>query len=130
MNTTLTEAGKLLADAESIVISTHVLPDGDGLGAEIALYHYLKRLGKKVRVVNPDVVPPRYHFLDRGSCIEVVGANTRDWTKFDLAVIVDTDDRRRLGPLWGIFEKHAEDILIFDHHPSDADPGQERSSLR
>ncbi|RYZ71163.1 MAG: hypothetical protein EOP09_05020, partial [Proteobacteria bacterium] len=50
--------------AKRVLISTHLLPDGDGLGAESALYHYLKACGKQVKVVNPDTVPPRYHFID------------------------------------------------------------------
>ncbi len=117
MDTTLGEAGRLLASSQSIVITTHVMPDGDGLGAEIALYHYLKRLGKNVRVVNPDPIPSRYQFLDKTGVIEIIDKHKTDWNKFDLAVIVDTNDPRRLGALWSIFEKHAEDILILDHHP-------------
>ncbi|MBI3544947.1 MAG: bifunctional oligoribonuclease/PAP phosphatase NrnA [Deltaproteobacteria bacterium] len=117
MDTTLPEAGRLLANSQSIVISTHVMPDGDGLGAEIALYHYLKRLGKNVRIVNPDEVPPRYRFLDKTGCIELIDSRRGDWSRFDLAIVMDTNDPRRLGAMWGIFEKHADDILVFDHHP-------------
>src|SRR5690349_10790026 len=116
MDKTLTEGGKLLAAARSIVIATHVQPDGDGLGAEIALYHYLKRLGKNVRIVNPDPVPERYRFIDRAHVIEVAGASTR-WESVDLAVVVDTNDPKRLGSLWTKFQGHAKDILVFDHHP-------------
>jgi phosphoesterase RecJ-like protein len=114
MDKTLSEAGRLLAASQTIVISTHVLPDGDGLGAEIALYHYLKRLGKDVRIVNPDPVPGRFRFIDPSDVIEV---DKPKWKPFDLAVIVDTNDPRRVGSVWQAFEKHARDILIFDHHP-------------
>ena len=116
MDKTLNEGGRLLAAARTIVITTHVQPDGDGLGAEIALFHYLKRLGKNVRIVNPDPVPERYKFIDRGQVIEVI-SSAIEWTAFDLAVVVDTNDPKRLGPLWGFYEKHAKDILILDHHP-------------
>lgn len=117
MDTTLAEAGKLLAGSQSIVITTHVMPDGDGLGAEIALYHYLKRLGRNVRIVNHDPVPVRYGFLDKSGCIEVAAERADGWSSFDLAVVIDTNDPRRLGRVWPMFEKHAGDILIFDHHP-------------
>lgn len=116
MDKTLTEGGRLLAAAQSIVIATHMQPDGDGLGAEIALYFYLKRLGKNVRVVNPDAVPTRYEFIDRHGIIEV-NSPALKWEPFDLAVVVDTNDPKRLGALWGVFEKNARDILVFDHHP-------------
>ncbi|MEW6057709.1 MAG: bifunctional oligoribonuclease/PAP phosphatase NrnA [Bdellovibrionota bacterium] len=120
MDKTLVEASRLLSASQSIVISTHVMPDGDGLGAEIALYHYLTRLGKKVRILNPDPVPERYHFLDKGNVIEVVGPASANQKlgAFDLAVVVDTNDPKRLGALWKIFETHARDILFFDHHPN------------
>lgn len=117
MDTTLIEASRLLASSQTIVITTHVMPDGDGLGAEIALYHYLKRLGKIVRIVNPDSVPARYRFLDKNGVIELLGINQANFERFDLAVVVDTNDPRRVAPVWDVFEKNARDILIFDHHP-------------
>lgn len=115
MDKNLHEAGKLLAAAHSVVLTTHMLPDGDGLGAEIALYHCLKRLGKDVRIVNPDAMPARYRFLDRGDVIEVYDPKM-DFGSFDLAVVVDTDEPKRLGKLWNVFEQHAKTILFFDHH--------------
>lgn len=117
MDKTLSEAGRLLAASHSIVIATHVMPDGDGLGAEIALYHYLKRIGKNVRILNPDPIPPRYRFLDKTGVIEIVGPTHASLERFDLAVVVDTNDPRRLGRVWDLFKNHARDILIFDHHP-------------
>ncbi len=45
------------------LLTTHVNPDGDGLGAESALYCALKSLGKKVLVVNHDLLPPRFSYL-------------------------------------------------------------------
>lgn len=118
MDKTLSEAGKLIAASRSIVLTTHAMPDGDGLGAEIALYHYLERMGKTVRIVNPDPAPARFQFLDRRGTIEVVGGTMRrPWEPIDLAIVVDTNDPRRLGPVWSGLRAHAEDILFFDHHP-------------
>jgi phosphoesterase RecJ-like protein len=116
MDTTLAEAGKLLADAHEIVISTHAQPDGDGLGAEIALYYYLERLGKKVRIINPDETPERYRFIAKPDVIEC--SRTSAVKAFDLGVIIDTNDPRRLKHVWDLFKKNAKDILILDHHPN------------
>ena len=38
--------------SKSIVLSTHVNADGDGIGSEIAFYYYLKELGKNCRIIN------------------------------------------------------------------------------
>lgn len=119
MDKTLSEVGRLLSASQSVVISTHVLPDGDGLGAEIALYHYLRRIGKEVRIVNPDAPPERYRFLDKTGAIEVLGDGERPWKKYDLALVVDTHEPHRVGAVWAEFEKYAREILFLDHHPHD-----------
>ena len=116
MEQNLSQAGRLLAQSKTVVITTHKMPDGDGLGAEIALYHYLVRLGKSVTIVNPDPIPPRYQFLDHGGVIQVVSKD-RKWKKFDLAVVVDTNDPKRIGSVGKAFDKYAEKILFIDHHP-------------
>lgn len=128
MDTTLFEAGEILARAKSIVICTHVMPDGDGLGAEIALFHYLDRLGKKVRIVNPDGIPDRYRFLDLHGIIEEY-SSSMEWESFDLAVVMDTNDPKRVAPLWDVFKKHATDILVFDHHPDLEDHSKDSPEL-
>ncbi len=119
MEKTLPEAIRLIAESTSFVITTHVMPDGDGLGAEVALYHYLKRLGKEVRIVNPDELPSRYQFIDRAGAVEVLDDKIKkNMPEFDMAVIMDTSDPRRINGLWEIFSKKAKYILIVDHHPN------------
>ncbi len=108
---------QLLTKSKRILVSTHQLPDGDGLGAESALFHYLKRAKKAVRVVNPDPLPPRYQFLDpHGKFLHAQGEGPI-WDTLDLWVIVDTNDPRRLGKLWGEMSLRAKSILFLDHHP-------------
>ena len=43
----------IIKDSKSILLSTHINADGDGLGSEIAFYYYLKSLGKDCRIINP-----------------------------------------------------------------------------
>ena len=40
-----------------IVITTHLSPDGDALGSSLALYHYLLRKGKDVKLIVPNSFP-------------------------------------------------------------------------
>lgn len=47
------------------VITTHTNPDLDGLGSELALEEYLRRLGKQVVILNSDSLPPAHRFIDR-----------------------------------------------------------------
>ncbi len=115
--------------ASKIVISTHVQPDGDGLGAETALYHYLKRAGKEVRVHNPDPLPGRYRFLDSSGEFLLSPTPDEAWSAFDLWIIVDTNDPRRLGPVWSALKDRAKKILFLDHHPDLVTAAQELPRL-
>lgn len=103
--------------ANAIVLSTHRQPDGDGLGAQIAMYHALKKLGKKVRILNVDETPRRYHFLLTPELIEYFEGSHRILDHSDLALIFDTNDKRLLGPLYEELEKKCDRIVFVDHHP-------------
>jgi phosphoesterase RecJ-like protein len=105
-----------LEQSKRVLISTHLLPDGDGLGAEAALFHYLKRGRKACRVYNPDLIPKRYKFLDPKNLILLGPGEVELWDTCDLWIIVDTNDPRRLGKLWGELSLRAKKIVFIDHH--------------
>ncbi len=107
----------LLGDAKRILISTHMQPDGDGLGAEVALFHYLKRARKSVRIYNPDSLPRRYRFLDPKGEFLLGPGEVELWDHCDLWIIVDTNDPRRLGALWNELPLRSRKIIFLDHHP-------------
>ncbi len=106
-----------LEQAKRVLISTHSLPDGDGLGTETALYHYLKRARKACRVYNPDPLPKRYRFLDPKGTILLGPGEVELWDTCDLWIIVDTNDPKRLGKLWQELSLRAKKIVFLDHHP-------------
>lgn len=113
----------ILSDAKRVLISTHSLPDGDGLGAQSALFHYLKRAKKQCRVYNPDPLPKRYRFLDpKGTNLHGPG-DAELWETCDVWIIVDTNDPRRLGKLWSEISVRAKKIIFLDHHPEVSSAG-------
>ncbi|MEG0253840.1 MAG: bifunctional oligoribonuclease/PAP phosphatase NrnA, partial [Muribaculaceae bacterium] len=59
----VTQLRKYLAHYDDIVITCHVSPDGDAIGASLGLYHLLTTLGKNVNVVTPDLAPRNLAFL-------------------------------------------------------------------
>lgn len=107
----------LISDAKSIVLSTHRQCDGDGLGAQLGLYHALKLIGKEVRVLNVDQTPKKYHFLRPDAYIQCFESPHSPLGKTDLALILDTNDRRLLEPLYFEFERMCKHIVFIDHHP-------------
>ncbi len=103
--------------AESIVLSTHKQCDGDGLGALLALYHGLRKTGKKVRVILVDAVPKKYAFLQPERYLEVFESPHAPLEPTDLCLIFDTNDHRLVEPLYGNLQSNCSQILFVDHHP-------------
>lgn len=103
--------------AESVILSTHKQCDGDGLGALLALYHGLRKTGKKVRILLVDGVPKKYVFLEPEKHLEIFSSPHAPIEPTDLTLIFDTNDRRLIDPLFTALEPACRDILFVDHHP-------------
>lgn len=52
-----------LDEYDNIVITCHVSPDGDAIGASLGLYHLLSSMGKTVKIITPDQVYGSLKFL-------------------------------------------------------------------
>jgi phosphoesterase RecJ-like protein len=105
-----------LKSAQSVILSTHRNCDGDGLGAQIAMFHGLKQLGKEVRIINVDKPAKKYDFLNTGKIVEVLSPGM-DLGKVDVALIFDTNDARRVEPLFSDLAAKTKSIFFVDHHP-------------
>jgi bifunctional oligoribonuclease and PAP phosphatase NrnA len=103
--------------ANSVILSTHKQCDGDGLGALLALYHGLRKTGKKVRILMVDAVPKKYHFLEPEKHLEVFAGPHAPIEETDLTLIFDTNDRRLIEPLYSALQGPCREILFVDHHP-------------
>ena len=109
------EAWDKITNARYTVIVSHIHPDGDTIGATLALYNVLKELGKKVALFNAtkDELPREFSFLDDYSKIQ--GKLPKF---FDLLVCCDSASFDRLRVEKGDFE-----IVNIDHHKSNTDFG-------
>ena len=54
----------LINNSKNILLSTHVNPDGDGLGSQLALTNYLRKKNKKYKILNPSLVPNDLSYLN------------------------------------------------------------------
>lgn len=106
-----------IKNAKSILLTTHKQCDGDGLGAQIALYFALKKMNKNVRVFCVDEVPRKYHFLNFQSYLEVYNKAHSPLENIDLSMIFDTNDSRLVEPLYSKLKEHSNEIFFVDHHP-------------
>ena len=105
------------------VLTTHLHPDGDGVGSELALAAFLKQLGKEVAIVNNDPVPQPLQFLDPRGSVRVYHPD-RDRATLSNAEVVfvidSADGWSRLGGLGEAFREVKAKTVCLDHHPDDS----------
>ncbi len=109
-----------------ILLTTHENPDGDGIGACLALAHYLRFLGKEPRIVVSPSVPGNLRWLDAECWIEVFDptgphADLAAWP--DAWLLVDASEPHRLGVMYPLFETTKAPRACLDHHLKDAPKG-------
>ena len=49
MKTSIKQIQKLISASKNIVLTTHLIPDGDAIGSELAMFYYLKAKNKNVK---------------------------------------------------------------------------------
>jgi phosphoesterase RecJ-like protein len=106
------EVAEELHRRSSFVMVSHVKPDGDTLGAGLALGLALKKLGKNVWYFQQDSVPRNLRFLPDAELVsnEVPQAARED----ALYVFCDMSDWRRAGDLLPAIAR--ANMLDIDHH--------------
>ncbi|MCP4725624.1 MAG: bifunctional oligoribonuclease/PAP phosphatase NrnA [bacterium] len=112
------ELDKIVTGANNITITTHVNPDGDAVGSELALYRYLKSTGKYVRVINNNIFPYVYEFLNGSlDILEIYRASDVDWiVNSDLLFILDISTLERLGGMEQVVRDSTAKKICIDHH--------------
>jgi phosphoesterase RecJ-like protein len=113
---------EFVARHRRFLLTTHINPDGDGLGSEAALALWLAGRGKSVVVVNDSVLPPAFTFLARHLAFEVFEpeAAERRFTESDAVIVLDTSNRQRIGRLAPLLDRHPIPLAVVDHHVSHA----------
>ncbi|MGB6648381.1 MAG: bifunctional oligoribonuclease/PAP phosphatase NrnA [Bacteroidota bacterium] len=122
MSTPIDTVLAILRDEETFVLTTHVNPDGDGIGSEIALAEWLSAHHKEVRIINHSPTPEVYRFLDPKGRILIFNPE-RDAeliASADVIVVLDINHPGRLRSMESnVLESRAVKICI-DHHPDPA----------
>lgn len=104
------------------VLTTHVNPDGDGLGSEVAMALYLRGLGKEVTVINEGEVPHNYAFLAESCPIESFAeARAREvMAGAEALIVLDTSVPARLGGMAQFLGRPGLAVVVLDHHLGEA----------
>lgn len=114
MNQGFASIGDVLQSAGTVAVLTHVRPDGDAIGSQLAMVLALRKLGKTVLAWNEDGLPENFAFL-KGS--ELITKPPVEPMEFDIVIALDTAAKNRLGT--GINAVRAYKTLVnIDHHAS------------
>lgn len=111
---TFAEIGGVLRAHQRFAVLSHVRPDGDALGSQLALALSLSKLGKTVMVRNEDGLLEKYSFLPGGEFLQTPLGEPQD---FDVAIALDTATQSRLGTATELV-RSAKIWINIDHHPS------------
>ncbi|HHL73332.1 MAG TPA: bifunctional oligoribonuclease/PAP phosphatase NrnA, partial [Bacteroidetes bacterium] len=100
------------------VLTTHVNPDGDALGSEMAFARYLQQCGKQVSILNSSPTPETFHFLDPKKMMQQFDARQHIelLTSSDVLFILDISDWKRLRELGELVQTLPIEKVCIDHH--------------
>lgn len=107
---------------QRFLITTHIRPDGDGLGSMLGLADTLEQRGKRVQMVVASALVPRYAFLDPDRRIQRFG-NPDLYRDTEAILVLDTGTWNQLGEFGPFMRSLAVDKAVIDHHLTQDDLG-------
>ncbi len=110
----------IMEKEERFLITSHVRPDGDSIGTQLAIGIMLNEMGKKVTILNDDPVPKCYSFLPHSDWIK---SSLNNDSQFDAVIILDCSEWERIGRIAPLAQKISA-IINIDHHVDSAGLGQ------
>jgi bifunctional oligoribonuclease and PAP phosphatase NrnA len=105
----LSQVVELIENKDVFAITTHIKPDGDGVGSSLGLCWLLRSLGKKAEVIVHGEVPPAYMSLPGADEIRDVRYVNG---KYDAVFVIECSDLSRPG-IDGLENQFTVNI---DHH--------------
>jgi phosphoesterase RecJ-like protein len=108
---------------QRFLLTTHIRPDGDGLGSMRALADVLRRQGKDVDMVIASRMPPRYGFLDLEGAIALFTPPGEHWRRAEVVLVLDTGTWNQLGAFGPFLRELPARKLVIDHHLTQDDLG-------
>lgn len=109
---------KIVQENNSFLLTTHVNPDADAIGSEMAFYFLLKKLGKDVHVVNTSKTPYYLEFMDAEKVIQYFEEEKHNdiFTQVDVLVALDFNRAQRMVRMESLFRQSNKLKICIDHH--------------
>ncbi len=114
------ELRKLFESSNNILLISHINPDGDAIGSQLALYHYLTFKGINTRMLAPNHLQEFLKWMDGSGEIKVFIRNRKACIKLikeaDLIIMIDFSQSNRLGEVEKYVTESTAVKVIIDHH--------------
>jgi bifunctional oligoribonuclease and PAP phosphatase NrnA len=105
----LSQVVELIEKKDRFAITSHIRPDGDGLGSSLGLYWLLQALNKEVEVIMHDPAPHAYQQLPGAGTIRVLPGVDRT---YDAVFVIECSDIDRPG----LVDLEKQFVVNIDHH--------------
>lgn len=110
------QLNQIIKKYDNFLITTHINPDGDGVGSACAFTELLLQMGKKVRFVCDSPIPRKFAFLDYHGTHEIYHPDS-DYKEIEVVIVLDTHNRARIGGVSQVIDKQNVVVVCIDHHP-------------
>ena len=121
----LDTAKRLIYNANHIVVTAHISPDGDAVGSTLGLYHFLMKIGKDAVVILPNRFPAFLNWMPGSDKIVIMEEKTAETVSLmkaaDLVFCVDYNSIDRINGLKPLMEQSKAKKIMIDHHPYPGD---------
>ena len=121
----MTNIHTFIQPAQHVVLLTHQSPDGDAMGSSLAMYHYIKSLGKEAHVIVPNAFPEFLAWMPGADSVLLYDSQKTQADTYleaaDLVICTDFNAPSRIGALGDKMLSLTCPKVMIDHHlhPSD-----------
>ncbi|MFO8029886.1 MAG: bifunctional oligoribonuclease/PAP phosphatase NrnA [Cyclonatronaceae bacterium] len=106
--------GEGLAKLEKPGLISHIGPDGDAIGSQLALFGWFKSRGVEPLLFNDDPVPANLNWLPNQEKIRRPASDVLD--QCDGFLFIDGNEPGRFGSMSGYFNATGKPVYLIDHH--------------
>jgi phosphoesterase RecJ-like protein len=112
---------------QKVAVFSHVRPDGDCLGSQVALSLWLQKNGIDTTAFNEDSIPENMEWLL--NFFPIIKPTKDQLIDFDAFVVVDGNALHRFGETAKHLSELGKPIYMIDHHPEPDDIFEESVSM-
>ncbi|MFH0735992.1 MAG: bifunctional oligoribonuclease/PAP phosphatase NrnA [bacterium] len=115
---TFSQLASLIKDNQKFVLTSHVNPDADAIGSELAFYYLLNKMNKEIKIINYSATPENLLFMDKNNIIEqyIADIHNEEINNCDVIVLLDLNSISRTKSMETVIRAAKKEMICVDHH--------------